>query len=436
DRRDHCLYVRRSVDDQRSETAADLPRARRMQRPRRVRLRYLHLPALSRPRHRRMRKAGAARRRGTDRLQSQGRPRARRGHQVPRLQCAQAAGRRRSGRHLFRAHRVRRRRAGRALPTADAGRAALARHLAHRPLRLDVEHEIRCHRRERHRYRRARADSRRTRAARRAGGDRREESGRLLHAGSGAGRRRVEGRRRPQPRRVLTIPAEPHTLAGERDLALSLLSAGAVRERAREMLALGRVDEAKLAATADYVTAVIRTNYPDLLVPLHARWRHFVFGGCDLWAQIAAKATWRDVAARARAEFDLAIVSVLLDAGAGPDWRYKDAATGLSIGRSEGLALASLRMFAAGLFSTDARDPLRADAERLMTLSAGELAQGLQGRPDNPLAGLDGRAALLQRLGRALHDKPAIFASHDAARAGGLFDHLFAATHVGTLPAR
>jgi hypothetical protein len=209
------------------------------------------------------------------------------------------------------------------------------------------------------------------------------------------------------------------------------------------MLALGRadalrhfrVDEAKLAATADYVTAVIRTNYPDLLVPLHARWRHFVFGGCDLWAQIAAKATWRDVAARARAEFDLAIVSVLLDAGAGPDWRYKDAATGLSIGRSEGLALASLRMFAAGLFSADARDPLRADAERLMTLSAGELAHGLQVRPDNPLAGPDGRAALLQRLGRALHDKPAIFASHDAARAGGLFDHLFAATHVGTLPA-
>ena len=104
------------------------------------------------------------------------------------------------------------------------------------------------------------------------------------------------------------------------------------------MLALGRadalrhfrVDEAKLAATADYVTAVIRTNYPDLLVPLHARWRHFVFGGCDLWAQIAAKATWRDVAARARAEFDLAIVSVLLDAGAGPDWRYQDAATGLT----------------------------------------------------------------------------------------------------------
>ncbi len=209
------------------------------------------------------------------------------------------------------------------------------------------------------------------------------------------------------------------------------------------MLALGRadalphfrVDETKLAAAVDAIVAVIRVNYPDLRVPLHARWRHFVFGGRDLWADIATTAQWRNPAARARAEFDLAIVSVLLDAGAGPDWRYKDAATGLSIDRSEGLALASLRMFAAGLFSADARDPLRADAGRLMTLSADELARGFQANPGNALAGLDGRAALLQRLGRALHDKPAIFASHDAARAGGLFDHLFAATHVGALPA-
>ena len=104
-------------------------------------------------------------------------------------------------------------------------------------------------------------------------------------------------------------------------------------------------------------------------MPLHARWRHFVFGGRDLWAEIAAKAAWHDAAARARAEFDLAIVSVLLDAGAGPDWRYHDAATGLTVGRSEGLALASLRMFEAGLFSADARDPLRADAKRLAALT-------------------------------------------------------------------
>ena len=209
------------------------------------------------------------------------------------------------------------------------------------------------------------------------------------------------------------------------------------------MLALGRsdalphfrVDETRLAAVADDVAAVIRANYPALRVPLHARWRHFVFGGRDLWADTAGKAAWADAAARARAEFDLAIVSVLLDAGAGPDWRYKDAATGLHVGRSEGLALASLRMFEAGLFATDAADPLRADAGRLMTLTADELARGFGAGPDNPLAGLDGRAALLRRLGRVMRDNAAVFAAQDDARAGGLFDHLAANARDGALPA-
>jgi hypothetical protein len=226
-------------------------------------------------------------------------------------------------------------------------------------------------------------------------------------------------------------------------VALSLLAAGAVRERAGEMLQAGladalphfRVVHDRLAPAADYVATVIRDNYPDLRVPLHARWRHFVFGGSDLWAEIAAKAQWRDKAAQARAAFDLAIVSVLLDAGAGSDWRYHDPATGLTIGRSEGLALASLRMFEAGLFSADARDPLRADAKRLAQVTTGDLAQGFNAGPRNPLAGLDGRAALLARLGRAMRDNPQVFASQDAARAGGLFDHLVESADRKALPA-
>ena len=132
--------------------------------------------------------------------------------------------------------------------------------------------------------------------------------------------------------------------------ALSLLSADAVRESARRMLALGladrlphfSVDLTHLDAAVDLVLATMRKNYPSLDVPFHARWRHFVFGGVDRWAALADKHRWRDHAARARAEFDLAIISVLLDAGAGPQWRYRDAATGAAIGRSEGLALASL----------------------------------------------------------------------------------------------
>ena len=80
----------------RSPDAARLPRARRVQRLRRVRLRHLHLPALSRARRSRSasQMAQAGRRRAR-RLQPQGRPRARRGDQVPRLQRAQAAAGRR-----------------------------------------------------------------------------------------------------------------------------------------------------------------------------------------------------------------------------------------------------------------------------------------------------------------------------------------------------
>ena len=52
DRRHHRLYLRRPGASGRPPGAADLPGARRMQRLRRLRLRHLHLPALSHPRHR------------------------------------------------------------------------------------------------------------------------------------------------------------------------------------------------------------------------------------------------------------------------------------------------------------------------------------------------------------------------------------------------
>jgi hypothetical protein len=196
-----------------------------------------------------------------------------------------------------------------------------------------------------------------------------------------------------------------------------------------------RVDLTQLPPTAAFVADVIRANYPDLKVPLHARWRHFVFGGRDLWAEIAQQVAWPDAQCRARAEFDIAIVSVLLDAGAGADWRYCDAASGLTIGRSEGLALASLRMFEAGLFSADKHDPLRADAARLASLTPADLAKGFQATLENPLAGLDGRATLLARLGRAMAANQKAFAKHDAARAGGLFDRMTDAAGKSTLPA-
>jgi uncharacterized protein DUF1688 len=225
--------------------------------------------------------------------------------------------------------------------------------------------------------------------------------------------------------------------------ALSLLSAEAVRDRAHRLLALGlqdklanfRIDLGRLDATADIVLDVMHKNYPTGAVPFHSRWRHFVIGGEDRWAAIAARMNWPDAASRARAEFDLAIVSVLLDAGAGAAWRYRDAAHGMSIGRSEGLALASLDMFAKGLFSANPDDPLRADAEALARLSIADLERGFQVSDDNPLVGIDGRAELLRRLGELLLAKRDIFAKADTARPGGLFDHLAASAKDGAIAA-
>ncbi len=219
--------------------------------------------------------------------------------------------------------------------------------------------------------------------------------------------------------------------ARDRRAALALLRAAAVRERAHEVLAAGlaqkldhfAVDPDRLPATADFVADTIRANYPTLAVPFHARWRHFVATGRDLWGARGAATRWPDAAARARAAFDLATVSVLLDAGAGA-WRYRDHATGADLGRSEGLAFASLRMFEAGHFSADPADPLRADAARLASMDGAQLAAGFQVGDANALPGLEGRTALLSRLGTAIAKNSAVFARRDGPRPGGLFDHL------------
>ena len=223
------------------------------------------------------------------------------------------------------------------------------------------------------------------------------------------------------------MPVKPTTAA-----AYSLLNAAAVRQRCHRMLALGLegklqhfdVELGRLDAAADLCIACTRRSYPLLDVPLHSRWRHFTVDGVDRWASIERTSAWRDAAERARAAFDLAIVSVLLDAGADGRWRYRDATTGKSCGRSEGLALASLAMFAAGAFSQDACRPFRVDARTLMAMSVETLGQHFQVTAANPLPTLAGRLRLLQRLGEVVAKNPDVFARADGARPGGLFDYL------------
>ena len=199
-----------------------------------------------------------------------------------------------------------------------------------------------------------------------------------------------------------------------------------IRITARQILADARrgasknfkIHNDKIKSAAEFVAHVTLDQYPDLEIPFHSRWRHFEISavnsesGNDHSPRNLAYELIGDprraVGAGARLDWltrawDLVMVSVLLDAGAGDLWTYRDQATGLGLRRSEGLGIASLRMFQSGMFSMDpSADPLRVDALRLSQLDPAELAAGFQITSENPMAGLEGRANLLRAFGEKL----------------------------------
>ena len=206
-----------------------------------------------------------------------------------------------------------------------------------------------------------------------------------------------------------------------------LLNAGAIRAHCAEVAgeaiagrsALFRWREERLPTVAAYVTDVIRSRYPTLEVPLHSRWRHIEAGGIDRWGELCAAHGLSGEAA-AKAAIDLVIPSVLLDAGAGARWRYREARSGREFARSEGLAVASFDLFASGAFSNDAHVRFRSDAQALSAITAERIAAAFQSSPDNPLAGLEGRSSLITMLGRTMAGQPHWFGS--PARLGNLLD--------------
>ncbi|MDY6808300.1 MAG: URC4/urg3 family protein [Actinomycetota bacterium] len=218
-------------------------------------------------------------------------------------------------------------------------------------------------------------------------------------------------------------PGSPHVLR----------STAAIRERAGQLTDRARagdspwfvIDDAALPAAAAEVARVTRRRYPDLDIPFHSRWRHFEAGGVDRTSMLRSR-LGDDPAEQARTLIDLAVVSVLLDAGAGPDWSYLEADSGLQIGRSEGLAVAGWHAFTAGLFSGDPGRRLQVDAIGLAELTVDALAAAFQVNRRNPLVGLDGRVELLRRLGSALTARPDVFG--EQPRPGHLYDAVVGAS--------
>jgi hypothetical protein len=216
----------------------------------------------------------------------------------------------------------------------------------------------------------------------------------------------------------------------------------AVRARATTMLAAAKagltphfaIDPGRLDGAAELVVGITRENYRDLDIPLHSRWRHFALGARDRWREREAQLDRVDRDELARIRFDLVIPSVLLDAGAGERWRWREPSSGEAFARSEGLALASLALFGRGLLSSHLSQPLRADAAALRALEPSALAEAFQVDRDNPLAGLEGRVLLLNRLGAAIELDPERFGQ--PARLGDLYDYLKGQAADGRLAAR
>ncbi len=223
-----------------------------------------------------------------------------------------------------------------------------------------------------------------------------------------------------------------------------LRSPRAIRDRCQQLFDLAGADQLtyfrcdlnQLDAVAAYVLAVIQADYPDLDVPFHSRWRHFEVGSSSAPTQAGQTPRLQALEARlaplapverAYVQFDLAMISVLLDAGAGPDWRYTELGSGEQFQRSEGLAVASFHMFCQGLFSSQPDRPLQVDAIALQNLTEASLAAGFQVSTGNPLVGLAGRVQLLQKLGWAIAQHPHLF-GQAPARPGHLVDYLLRQT--------
>ena len=221
-----------------------------------------------------------------------------------------------------------------------------------------------------------------------------------------------------------------------------LQTPSAIRERCQQLFALAcdarlqhfAYHPAQLDAAAAYVLDITRATYPCLDIPWHSRWRHFQAGGVDRVAQLAQRLAGLDAAARARSAVELAIISVLLDAGAGERWCYHERSTGHTFCRSEGLAVASFHMFVDGVFSSRQEHPWQVDAAGLQQITAATLAEAFQVGRHNPLVGLAGRLTLLHRLGDVVAQTPQYFGAV-APRLGHLYDALCRRAVQGRLQA-
>jgi hypothetical protein len=224
-----------------------------------------------------------------------------------------------------------------------------------------------------------------------------------------------------------------------KDQVAYLKTPKAIREQAKRLFELavdGKLlfwdyDESKLQAVIKYVSDHIKESYPTLDIPYHSRFRHF---DMERLAALTKKLDGQSTDDIAKAKIELAIVSVLLDAGAGTKWTYKSP-NGSATGSSEGLAAASFDMFMDGGFSSDPDIPLLCDIQGLKAVDKRSLAEYFQVSKENPLAGFDGRLQLLHKLGATIQSHKKVFGDLEP-RLGNIYDYIVGQSANGKISAR
>ncbi|CUS20559.1 LAQU0S01e09384g1_1 [Lachancea quebecensis] len=192
------------------------------------------------------------------------------------------------------------------------------------------------------------------------------------------------------------------------------------------------LDLDQMPRVADFLCDIVKRDYGSdyASIPPHGRWQHLNHGHSGRVEDLITQ--WRGAGVEeveiARKLVDLLVFSVLVDAGAGNTWKFTVPGSSTTVGRSEGLAVASYYLFVEGSLSSDRDDPYKVTGKALSTFGAEMFSRGFQVSDANPLAGAAGRVALIQRLGAALLARPDIFGSE--ARPGALVDYLYAKSAV------
>lgn len=165
----------------------------------------------------------------------------------------------------------------------------------------------------------------------------------------------------------------------------------------------------KLPQVADLIVSLMKRDYGVAedgfvnieAIPPHSRWRHY----SEEAIEGLLEGVKRDGNEQCKVLLDLFVVSVLMDAGAGPQWSFKDPKDGKVYNRSEGLAMSVLRMFESGAFSFAEEEPkLAVTAKGMSRLLPQDLQQAFQISHSNKIIGLEGRLTLLHKLAGVLQD--------------------------------